>query len=155
MSITRWDPMSETMSLRQAMDRLLEESFVLPALRRGPDGDGRSMNLALDVRETSDSFVVTAPVAGVTPADVEVTVLGHTVRIRGERREERQEGDNDRWLLREQWYGAFERTLTLPVPVQGDEAKAEFKDGLLTITLPKADEAKERRIPVHVSGTEG
>ncbi|HEY7032138.1 MAG TPA: Hsp20/alpha crystallin family protein [Thermomicrobiales bacterium] len=153
MSITRWDPWGEMVSLRDAMDRLLSESFIRP---RGESGGAATGSLAVDVREEGDNFVVSAPVPGVAPDDVEITVLGDSVRIRGERREERQEGgEGQRWLVREQRFGSFERMVRLPSPVIADAANAEFKGGILTITLPKTEEAKERRIPVHGSQQTG
>jgi len=127
------------------MDRLIAESFV-------PMRGEKSMSaapLSVDVREQGDNFIVTAPVPGVAPDDVEITILGDTLRIRGERRESKEQSDDqDRWIIREQQYGMFDRTVALPTAVKPDSAKAEFKDGVLTITLPKSEEAKERRIPV-------
>jgi HSP20 family protein len=135
-------------SLREAMDTLLQESFVRPRMTGTGRGDG-SMALALDVEEQGDDYVVTAPIPGIKPENVEISVMGDTLRIRAERQEKRQEeGEGKRWLMREQRYGAFERLVTLPSPVKADQANAEFQDGILTITLPKAEEAKERRIPV-------
>ena len=152
MSITRWDPWGEMVSLRDAMDRLLAESVVRP---RGETG-GMPSSLALDVREQNDDFVISTPIPGVKPEDVDISILGDTLRIRGERREERQEGgEGKRWLLREQRYGSFERTLRLPSAVKADQAQADFRDGILTITLPKAEEAKERRIPVRAGAGGG
>jgi HSP20 family protein len=152
MSITRWDPWGEAMSLRDAMDSLLQESVVRP---RGMGRAQGSMALTLDVEEGGDDFVVTTPIPGIKPEDVEISVLGNTLRIQAERREERrEEGEGKRWLLREQRYGAFERVITLPSPVKPDQATAEFRDGVLTIALPKAEEAKERRIPVR-AGQQG
>jgi HSP20 family protein len=140
-------------SLRDAMDRLLSESFIRP---RGEGGAAATASLAVDVREEGDNFVVSAPVPGVAPDDVEITVLGDTVRIRGERREGREEGgEGQRWLIREQRFGSFERMVRLPSPVKADAANAEFKDGILTISLPKTEEAKERRIPVRGSQQTG
>src|SRR3712207_9498276 len=108
MSISRWDPWGDIVSLREAMNNLLEESFVRP--RQGAGGPGPA-GLALDVRETPESFVVTASVPGVPAENVDITVLGDTLRIRGERREEREEGgQNERWLLRERRFGSFERS---------------------------------------------
>ncbi len=151
MSISRWDPLSDIVSLREAMNNLLEESFVRP--RQGQGQPGTPAGLALDVQETPEAFVVTASVPGVPAEDVDITVLGDTLRIRGERREESaQEGQGGRWLLRERRYGAFERTVALPTTVKADAAAAEFKDGVLTITLPKAEEAKPRSIPVRGAG---
>ena len=150
MSISRWDPLGELVSLREAMNNLLEESFVRP--RQG--GAGQAAGLAVDVRETPDAFVVTASVPGVSPEEVDITVLGDVLRIRGERRDDRQEeGENGRWLIRERRFGAFERTIALPTTVKGDAASADFKDGVLTITLPKAEEAKPRSIPVRGAST--
>ncbi|MDP9366358.1 MAG: Hsp20/alpha crystallin family protein [Chloroflexota bacterium] len=147
MSISRWDPLNDLVSLREAMNNLLEESFVRP--RQGDAPAGRPAGLALDVKETPEAFVVTASVPGVGPEDVEMTVLGDTLRIRGERREESEnQGEQGRWLIRERRYGAFERTVSLPTTVKSDAAEAEFKDGILTVTLPKAEEAKPRSIPV-------
>jgi HSP20 family protein len=134
--------------LREAMNNLLEESFVRP---RSGAAAGTS-GLAVDVRETGDGFVVTASVPGVRPEDVDITILGETLQIRGEYSDEseRQEGQGEqgRWLIRERRSGAFERTISLPASVKADAANAEFRDGLLTVTLPKADEAKPRTIPV-------
>jgi HSP20 family protein len=133
-------------SLRDAMDRLLSESFVP---MRGEKGATASP-LSVDVSEEGDNYVVTAPVPGIAPDDVEITVLGDTLRIRGERRETKEQQDeNKRWIVREQQFGSFERTLRLPTSVKPEAAKAEFRDGLLTIMLPKTEEAKERRIPVN------
>jgi HSP20 family protein len=145
MSISRWNPWNDMISLREAMDRLLAESFVWPG------GEGTSTSggdLSVDLREEGDHFELSAPLPGVKPEDVEVTILGDTVRIHGERHEEREEREGQRWLLREQRFGAFDRTVRLPSPVKVDQAKAEFRDGMLTIALPKTEEAKERRIPI-------
>ncbi|CAA9582316.1 MAG: hypothetical protein AVDCRST_MAG19-4185 [uncultured Thermomicrobiales bacterium] len=147
MSSSRWDPVSDLVSLREAMNNLLEESFVRPRPGAAPNAPA---GLALDVQETPDAFKVTASVPGVGAEDVDITVLGDTLRIRGERRAENGEanGQNGRWLIRERRFGAFERTVTLPTTVRSDGAIADFRDGVLTVTLPKAEEAKPRSIPV-------
>jgi HSP20 family protein len=106
-------------------------------------------SLALDVRETPEQFVITASVPGVPPADIDISVLGDTLRIRGHRKEEIEEpSEGSRWILRERRFGAFERTVSLPSMVDAEGAAADFKEGVLTITLPKADFAKPRSIPV-------
>ena len=149
MSITRWDPWGEAVSLRQAMDSLLQESIVRP---RAGSGGTTAVTLALDIEERGDDFVITTPIPGMKPENVEISVLGDTLRIQAERRDERRdEGDGKRWLLREQHFGAFERTVTLPSAVKADQANAEFTDGVLTITLPKAEQTKERRIPIQAA----
>ncbi|MCC6313039.1 MAG: Hsp20/alpha crystallin family protein, partial [Thermomicrobiales bacterium] len=121
MSITRWDPWGEMVSLREAMDRLLEESVVRPQAttggQRGQGGQTRGAAglLPLDVEEKGDNYVITAPVPGVNPQNVEISVLGDTLRIHAQRHEEHQEGgEGKRFLMREQRFGSFERTVTLP-----------------------------------------
>ena len=145
MDIARWEPFGGLVSLRDAMDRLVSESFIRPSSEAGQ----QSSSLAVDVRDEGDHFVISAPLPGMTPEDVEITVLGDMLRIRGERREEQQRGSEDqRWLVREQRYGSFERGLRLPSTVKADAAEAEFNNGILTIKLPKSEEAKERRIQI-------
>jgi HSP20 family protein len=147
MSITRWDPWGDIVSLREAMNNLLEESFVRP--RPGVSGPGMASSLALDVKETPEKFVVTASVPGVPESDIDISILGDTLRIRGQRKEETEEtGEGGRWLLRERRFGSFERTVSLPMSVESDNATASFKDGVLTIELPKAEAARPRNIPV-------
>jgi HSP20 family protein len=154
MSISRWDPWGEIVSLREAMNNLLEESFVRP--RQGISMPGMASSLALDVKETPEKFVITASVPGVPSSDIDITVLGDTLRIRGQRKEETEEsGEGGRWLLRERRFGAFERTVSLPTTVSSDQATADFKDGVLTISLPKADAAKPKSIPVKGVGAAG
>ncbi len=110
MSITRWDPWGDMVSLREAMNNLLEESFVRP--RPGVSGPGMASSLALDVKETPDKFIVTASVPGVPESDIDIGILGDTLRIRGQRKEEIEEtGEGSRWLLRERRFGSFERTV--------------------------------------------
>ena len=154
MSSTRWDPFNELVSLREAMGNLLEESFVRPrgaggAGGGGGQGGGTPSGLAVDIRETPEAFVVRASVPGARPEDVDITVLGDTLRISGQLREERtEEGGQARWLVRERRFGAFERMVRLPTAVRSSAADAEFRDGVLTVTLPKAEEARPRSIPV-------
>ena len=157
MSVGRWDPFGELVSLREAMNNLLEESFVQPRQAGGGGGGGPApAGLALDIHETPEAFVVTASVPGARPEDVDITVLGDALRISGQQRDERQEqGQGSRWILRERRFGAFERLVRLPTTVQSGAAQAEFKDGVLTITLPKAEEAKPRSIPVRISQGQG
>ena len=152
MSTTRWDPWGDIVTLREAMNNLLEESFVRP--REG--APTATASLALDVRETPDAFVVTASVPGVSADEVDITVLGDMLRIRGERREdEEQESENGRWLIRERRFGTFERTVALPTSVKADSADADFENGVLTVTLPKSEEAKPRSIPVRGAAIDG
>ncbi len=146
MAITRWDPFSEMMSLRQAMDRLFEESWVRPwGTMRGVDtGVG---TLPLDLHETADDLVVTASLPGVKPEDIDVTVQGDILRIQGKMKQD-QEIKEDQYHRRERRFGRFYREIALPVSVKADAVQARLENGVLTLHLPKAEEAKARRIPI-------
>jgi HSP20 family protein len=149
MSIQRWDPWKDIITLREAMNSLLEESFVRP--RAGLTAFASGM--AVDLRETDDTFVIETVLPGVKPEDVDISVLGETLRISAEMREDAANQDA-KWLIRERRYGRFERTLTLPSPVKADEAAADFRDGILIVTLPKTEVAQPRSIPVRQSAGE-
>ena len=142
MSISRWEPFKEMMTLREAMDRLFEDSFVRPtrAMR-----DGTSAYLPLDIYSTKDAVVIRASVPGVKPDDVEITIEGDTVTLRGEIKAPQEEGT---FLLQEQRYGPFARSIELALPVQADKADAKFENGVLTLTIPKAEEIKPKVIKV-------
>lgn len=144
MSITRWEPFRDLISLREAMDRLFEESWVRP--RRGwllPTEE----TLAIDVYEKPDSVVVKTAVPGVKPEDIDITIVGNTLTIAGETKaEEKVEEEN--YIRRERRYGRFSRSISLPSGVQGEKAEATFEGGLLTLTIPKAEEAKPKVIKV-------
>lgn len=148
-NIVRWEPMREMLSLREAMDKLFEESFVGPQWRSMWQADGGGATLALDVYETEDALKVTAPVPGIKPEEVEITVTGNTLTIKGETQvEERVEKGN--YLRQEVRYGSFQRSVELPVDVQSDKAEAVFENGMLTLTLPKAEQVKPKSIKINV-----
>ncbi len=143
MSSSRWEPFKDFMTLRQAMDRLFEDSIVRPTQMWG-DGQSRR-TLPLDVSSTQDAIVIRASVPGVNPDDVEITIEGGTVTIRGETKVPENQGT---FLLQEQRYGPFARSIELGMPVQADKADAAFKDGVLTLTIPKAEEVRPKVIKV-------
>lgn len=143
MSISRWDPWGEMVSLREAMDHLLRESFVRPRENMSPS----SLAVPIDVREVNDQYVVRATIPGVKPEDIHLQITGETLQISGQVEEERQEEEGD-WLMRERRFGRFQRTVTLPTTVHADQASAEFENGVLTIHLPKSPEARPRSISV-------
>ena len=149
-NITRFDPLKEMVSLRSAMDRLFEDSFVSPLSWRTISG-GETMAPAIDVHETADELVVTAALPGIKAEDVEITMTGQTLTLRGEFKAD-QEVKQEQYLYRERRFGSFSRTLQLPVRVQGDQANADFTDGVLTLTIPKAEEVKPRQIRINANG---
>jgi HSP20 family protein len=146
MSLTRWDPFREIISLREAMDRLFEESFVRP-FRLWPSVIDSEWTLPIDMYETDEALVIKATLPGVEPKDVDITVTGNTLTIKGEIREE-EEGKRGTVHFQERRYGKFQRSISLPSTVDPNKAEAEFKNGILTLTLPKVEEAKPKRIPV-------
>ncbi len=147
MSLMLFDPERELLSLRDAMDRLMEESFVLPSMIDTTRRNGRVWGLAVDMFETDDHLVVKASVPGVKPENLNVTVQGETLTIKGEIKEE-QEKKEGQYHYRERRQGAFSRSLTLPFPIQSEKVEATFENGVLTLTLPKAEEVKPRPIKV-------
>ena len=147
-TITRFDPFREMLTLRQAMDRLFEDSIVSPASLPALDGgNGVSVNPPLDVHETADDLVVTVALPGIKPEDVGITITGHTLQIRGEFKADATTKRED-YLHRERRFGAFSRQLELPVRVKGDAAEATFENGVLTLRIPKAEEVKPRQIEI-------
>ena len=143
-NLTLWQPWNDFMTLRQAVDRLFEESFVRPGLVwRVVPQDGM-IQVPVDIYSTADEVVIRAAVPGVNPDDVEITIEGDTLTIKGEIKAPE---DVD-YICQEHCYGPFARTFTLNVPVQIDKATAEFENGVLTLTLPKAEEVKPKTIEV-------
>jgi HSP20 family protein len=141
----RWDPWREMMGLRNAMDRLFDESFIRAP--RSWTGDEGAWDFALDMYQTDNDVVVKANVPGMDPEEVDITITGDTVTIRGEHKEEQETKDQD-YFRKEIRYGNFNRSVTMPVPVKSDKAEATFENGILTLTLPKAEEAKPKQIKV-------
>jgi HSP20 family protein len=150
-NITRFDPFREMLTLRQAMDRLFEDSVVSPAsLRSLGSGDTAALTPPLDLHETGDNLVLSIALPGVKPEDVNITITGQTLQLRGEFKADASV-KRDEYLHRERRFGTFSRQLELPIRVKGDEAQATFENGVLTLTIPKADEVKPRRIEIKPS----
>jgi len=144
MAIERWDPFREAISLRDAMNSLLQESFVRPGGMPSPDGHG---TLPLDISETENEFVVKASLPGVKPEDVQITVHGDALTIRGESKAE-EEKKGEHWHLRERRFGAFQRSVSLSAPIDSDQAQARYENGVLTLRLPKSESARPRQIKI-------
>jgi HSP20 family protein len=131
-------------SLREAMDRLLEDSFVRPGAGwLAPEAE----SLAVDMYETDDAVVVKSALPGVKPEDVEISITGETLTIRGETKEEK-EVEEENYIRREHRYGSFSRSLSIPTAVVTDDAEAQMEDGILTLRLPKAEEVRPKAIKV-------
>ncbi len=141
-NLIRWEPVRDMITLREAMDHLFDEAFTRPF------GNESGLNLpAVDLYQTVDEVVVRASLPGMKAGDVQISITGDLLTLKGEMKESTDTQEKS-YHLREQRYGAFERTLSLPTAVVSDKAKAEFTDGILTITLPKADEVKPKTITI-------
>jgi HSP20 family protein len=148
MSLMRWDPFRERLSLRNAMDRLFEESFMRPRWLMGWPGE--LSDIPLDIYTEGDNLIVKASVPGIKPEELNVQVRDDMLTISGQMKQETERKDDD-YHLRERRYGRFERTVALPHSVTADKAQAEFDNGVLTLTLPRAaEEPRNKKIPVKV-----
>ena len=145
-NLTRWEPAREMMTLREAMDRLFDDAFTRPfSLSR--EGGSNWSSPAIDMYQTDDEVVMKAALPGIKPEEVQINVTGDVLTIRGETKNEEEKQDKS-WQIREHRWGAFERSVRLPTNVIADQAKAEFDNGILTISLPKSEEVKPRTIRV-------
>ncbi len=142
--LVKWEPFRELISLREAMDRLLEESFVRPFGLLAPS---RFETFALDMYETENDLVVKASLPGVKPEDIDINVTGDLLTIKAEVKEEK-EVKEENYFRRERRFGTFCRSVTLPIEVDVDKAKAEYENGVLTLTFPKAETVKPKVIKV-------
>jgi len=141
-NLIRWEPARDFMTLREAMDHLFDDAFTRPLSIR----DGWSVP-AIDMYQTDEELVVKASIPGYKAENVQISVTGDVLTLRGEVKQE-DEKKEKAWHIREQRWGSFERSVALPTQVVADKAKAEFENGILIVTLPKAEEVKPKTITV-------
>lgn len=145
MHLIRWNgsPSRDLQDLRHEVDRLFDSVFPAP---RGSQNHGAFVP-PVDVEETADAYLIRADLPGVPQKDVKVTLTDDTLTIRGERQHEAKQGMH----RVERRSGSFERSFTLATPVRADGIEAVYRDGVLEVRVPKAEEAKPREIPVRVA----
>ena len=143
--VRRASPLGELVSLRQAMDRLFEDSFVRP--RTWSVNGGQAYGLPLDVINDTDELVVEAALPGFKPEDVEITVEDGTLSIRAESHSERTTGEGET-LVQEIRRGSVARVIALPTGLEPDKASATFEHGMLTLHIPRAEAVKPRQIRI-------
>ncbi len=141
-NITRYNPFSEVVSLREAMDRLFEDSFISPRQSNVWNGRGVAANLY----ETAEGFTLQIPAPGVKPEDVEITVQQETISLKWETKVELPEGATVHWSGFQS--GQFQQSFSLPSPINAERVEAHYNNGVLTLHLPKAEHAKARTIKV-------
>ena len=145
-NLVPWEPFGNMMSLREAMNRLFEESFLRPgALATGED---TGMNAPVDVYETEQNVVLKAAVPGVKPEDLDVSITGDVLTIKGEFKEEREQEQRRNYIRQERRYGSFCRQLTLPTAVDANKVSANFENGVLTLEMPKREEVKPKTVKI-------
>jgi HSP20 family protein len=152
MAIVRWEPFRDLLSLQDRMNRLFDESYR--STQRGASDDewalGGSWAPAVDIYEQGNDIVLKAELPGVDPKDVDIRLENNVLSLRGQRKLE-GEVKRENYHRVERSYGTFSRSFTLPTVVDQASIKAEFKDGMLQVTLPKREEAKPKQIQVSVA----
>lgn len=142
-TMSLWEPMREGLSLREAINKLFEDSVVSP----GSTAQA-TRGMVMDVIETADAFVVKASLPGCDKDKVDIGFQGDTLTVKALMNESSLP-EGGRYLLRERFSGVVARSLTLPTHVNADQAHAEYKEGVLLLTLPKADSVKPRTIKIN------
>jgi len=148
MSIMRWRPTRDLLNIREEMNRLFDDFFTgWPERRKGlTEGDWAP---SVDIAETENDVLVTAELPGIKQEEVDITITDDVLTLKGEKKEEK-EIKKENYHRIERSYGSFQRSINLPTGVQGDKAKASYKDGILRISIPKAEEAKPKQIKINV-----
>lgn len=143
MALTKWEPFEGLTTLQREMNHLFERFFEDGPMRLWE----RSFEPAVEVSDTPEAVVVKAQVPGVPKDQLHLTITENALTLKGEVKEEEKKEDKN-YSRREWRYGAFERTIPLPVAVQAEKASADLKDGVLAVTLPKREAAKVQQIPI-------
>jgi len=145
-TLTRWEPFRGYPTLQDRFSRLFEGSFVA----NGEESALTAWAPAVDIQETENELVVTADLPGIDEKDLDVRVENNTLTIRGERKQEKKVTEGE-YLRVERAYGSFTRSFSLPNTVDTGAIKAEYHDGVLTVRMPKREEAKPKQVKINVS----
>ena len=148
MAIVRWEPFRDLVTPQRDFDRLFRDAFS--SQHGETELSTRSWAPPVDIYETEEAIVLKAELPGVDPKDVEVRVEDNTLYLKGERKFEKEVKEQNYHRV-ERSYGSFARSFSLPNSISTDKVRAEFKDGLLTLTMPKREEAKPKTIKIDVT----
>ena len=149
MTIMRWRPVRDIVSIQDEMNRMFDGFFGKKPQRWFEPEEGL-WSPTVDVSEDKDNIMLTAEVPGLKKEDIKLSVQDNVLTISGEKKQEKEEKDADYHRL-ERSFGSFCRSFTLPTPVQPDKIKASYKEGVLKVTLPKTEEVKPKEIPINIS----
>lgn len=148
MAVVRWDPFQDLVTLQDRMNQIFEQTL---ARSRG-DREGvmaSAWSPPVDIYETAQSLILQAELPGLSKADIDIQVRDNRLTLKGERRHEK-ELKEENYLRVERAYGMFQRVFSLPADIQPDKIRATFKDGVLEVTIPKAEAAPPKQITVEV-----
>ena len=147
MALVRWEPLRDLISFQERMNRLFDEAFYrkgeLSPIQKG------DWSPAVDVFETKDAIELRAELPGLSASDVDISLENDVLTLSGERTMSSEVKDENYHRV-ERCYGSFRRSVSLPTGVQGYKAKASYKDGVLQVTIPKAEEAKPKQVKINV-----
>lgn len=147
MQLIKWNPTKDFFGLRHNMNGLFDD-FFYPAGKANSDEGSWRWNPAVDIYEEADNIVVKAEIPGVDKESIHVDVKDRVLTLKGERAVENEVSD-EKYFRRERTYGSFERAFTLPASVDADAIKAEYKDGVLKVLVPKPERSKPKQITIH------
>lgn len=153
MAIVRWEPFRELLSTQDRFNQLFNQTFTQAFGKEGQELASRNWAPAVDIYETDHNLVIKTELPGIDPKDVEVRVENNTLVLQGERKFEKNTSEENYHRV-ERSYGTFSRSFTLPSTVNTENAQAEYKDGILTLTLAKREEAKPKTIKIQVADSE-
>ena len=144
---TRWSPLQEMMTLREAMNQLFDESLVNPGAARRT----QTFMPVLDLSETADAYLIEVAVPGLKGEDLDISIEQGQLTIKGEVKQEKPEQKRNYHRIERQ-YGTFSRTISFPASVRADAISADLKDGVLYLEVPKAEMVKPRKVAINVAG---
>jgi HSP20 family protein len=147
MAIVRWEPFRDLVTTQDRFNRLFNDTLARAFGNEEPSS--RAWMPPVDIYETDDKLVLKAELPGINPNDVEVRVEDNTLYLKGERKFEKEVKEENLHRV-ERSYGSFSRTFALPGSIDADKVQAEYKDGVLTLTMPKREEAKPKTIKINI-----
>jgi HSP20 family protein len=147
MAIVRWEPFRDLLSLQERMNRMFDESY---RGRGTEDWMGGAWAPAVDIYEHNGNIVLQAELPGLDPKDVDVRVENNVLTLRGQRKVD-ETVNKDNYHRVERLYGSFTRSFTLPSQIDTEKIQANYKDGVLRLTLPTKEEAKPKQIAINVT----
>ena len=143
-----WQPFTEIETIREQLDKVFDQRAATR------DNSKAAWMPALELADAGDNFVLKAQLPGIDPKDVDIQVTREAISISGERRYENTD-EKPGYVRSEFRYGKFHRVLSLPAPIQNDSVQAEYKDGILTLTLPKVAEARNKVVKINLAEIAG